>query len=317
MTSAAAPVAVILSYHRVAELAPDTHGLCVGVETLRAHMEEVGRHYRPVPLESVADGVTTGAIPPGAVAVSFDDGYLDALESASPVLAACGIPATFFVTTERLDEKHETWWDVLERIFLGGERIPRVLDLGSREGGALTASLSSRDERRTVHRMMHRKLVAMAHGERSALLQRIADWSGLDLAPRETHRLMVAGELRRLAERAGHRIGAHTVHHVWLPAETRDTRRGEIAGSKAALEALLSCPVGAFSYPYGAVDDDVVEAVRSGSFRMAVTTAGDAVRRGADPLRLPRWEVGACSGAQFAARLGSLFRGDGPSHSPP
>ena len=36
---------------------------------------------------------------------------------ASPILAELGVPATFFVNSDRLDEEHERWWDMLERDF--------------------------------------------------------------------------------------------------------------------------------------------------------------------------------------------------------
>ena len=302
----APPVAVVLSYHRIAELTPDTHGLCVNAAALREHMEEVSRRHRPISLGELARAAAAGDMPAGAVSVTFDDGYLDALGSASVVLTTCGIPATFFVTTEGLDTKREFLWDTLERVFLGGQRIPRILDV--RLGQEVVAcSVASEDERKATHAVLHRKLVRMGHAERSEVVERLAAWSGLDLTPRETHRPMVGEELRRLVERSGHGIGAHTIHHVWLPSETHEARRREIIGSKAALERLLGRPVDTFCYPYGALDEETVETVRSASFRAAVTTRRDVVRPGCDPLRLPRWEVEACDGTQFAARLRRFF----------
>lgn len=307
MTVRAARRAVVLAYHRIADLTYDAHGLCISARTLRAHMEEVSRLYRPISLEELTEAAVAGDIPARAVAVTFDDGYVDALLSASVVLARCGVPATFFVTTEKLDTKREFWWDTLERIFLGGEKIPRMLDVGLGQEEVLVHCVSSEVDRKAAHAGLHGKLLRMAHGERCEVVERIVAWSGLDLTPRETHRPMLGEELRRLVERAGHSIGAHTIHHVWLPAETREARRREITGSRAALEQLLGRPVDMFSYPYGVFDEETVDTVRSASFRAAVTTRRDVVRPGCDLLRLPRWEVGACDGKQFAARLRSMF----------
>jgi peptidoglycan/xylan/chitin deacetylase (PgdA/CDA1 family) len=45
-------------------------------------------------------------LPERAVAVTLDDGYLDALTTAAPAFQD-GRAATFFVNSERLDEEHE------------------------------------------------------------------------------------------------------------------------------------------------------------------------------------------------------------------
>ena len=70
----------VLVYHRVAEDPIDPFGLCVPPAAFRSQMQTLVRSYRPVPLATRLDEIRNG---PGAVAVSFDDGYLDNLEIAS------------------------------------------------------------------------------------------------------------------------------------------------------------------------------------------------------------------------------------------
>src|SRR6185295_12149507 len=105
----------VLLYHRVASHEPDVHRLCVPPEAFRAQMELLARELDPVDLGELVEGARAGSVPERAVAVTFDDGYLDALETASPILAELGIPATFFVCTDGLDDPGEAWWDRLER----------------------------------------------------------------------------------------------------------------------------------------------------------------------------------------------------------
>src|SRR5204863_9107407 len=103
------------SYHRIADLTPDAHALCTPPGVFRAHMRTLSEQFAPIALDDLVRLAEDGSIPDNAVAVTFDDGYLDALTTASPILMAFGIPATFFVNSDRLDEPHERWWDVVER----------------------------------------------------------------------------------------------------------------------------------------------------------------------------------------------------------
>ena len=67
------------------------------------------------------------------MAVTLDDGYLDNFTTASPILTAAGVPATFFVTGEQLaggaDRDFEYWWDTLERDLKQASELPSELTL--------------------------------------------------------------------------------------------------------------------------------------------------------------------------------------------
>jgi len=89
----------ILLYHRVATPASDIHHLAVSPADFREQMAHLKDHYRVVPLSQFAREAGDGSLNPGTVAVTFDDGYLDNLVKASPILTSVGVPATFFVTT--------------------------------------------------------------------------------------------------------------------------------------------------------------------------------------------------------------------------
>ena len=51
------------------------------------------------------------ALPDRALSVTFDDGYLDNLTTALPVLKLHGISAALFVPTGGLDDDQPLWWD--------------------------------------------------------------------------------------------------------------------------------------------------------------------------------------------------------------
>ena len=120
---------MILMYHRIASVPSDVYGMTVTPEQFRMHMEVLRQHYIPLSLDELVDAARSGDIPETAVAITFDDGYVDNLTTASPILVEAGLPATFFLTTEGLDQPTEYWWNVTERIFFSDRPIPSSLDL--------------------------------------------------------------------------------------------------------------------------------------------------------------------------------------------
>lgn len=93
-----APQVVVLMYHTI-----DRSGwkLSVTPETFERQMKYLGRNGRAVPLADVVAYVKgEKKLPAHAVAVTFDDGYRDALTTALPILERYRIPATVFIPSD-------------------------------------------------------------------------------------------------------------------------------------------------------------------------------------------------------------------------
>lgn len=54
-------------------------------------------------------------LPPFSYAITFDDGFLNNLTVAAPILYDLKLPATFYVTTNFIDKNYMSWVDRLER----------------------------------------------------------------------------------------------------------------------------------------------------------------------------------------------------------
>lgn len=100
-----------------------------------------------------------------------------------------------------------------------------------------------------------------------------------------------ADQIREL-DQVGMDVGDHTAHHVDLRLLTPAELKAETAGSRHTLEAVLGHPVYVFAYPFGAFNDNVVQAVRAAGFTMAYTTAGGTTESSASPLTIPRVHIG-------------------------
>src|SRR5262249_62048782 len=108
-------------------------------------------------------------------------------------------------------------------------------------------------------------------GGREGTWGAVVAWRGGRGGARASHRALTSRELRLLAQRPGHALGAHSVHHLALPLQPAAVREHEIHACREQLGELLHREVSAFAYPYGAYDAATAAAVRAAGFRLAVT----------------------------------------------
>jgi peptidoglycan/xylan/chitin deacetylase (PgdA/CDA1 family) len=87
----------VLMYHKVNDVQGNSVTVPVGqFDEQMAQLKEFG--YVPVSLDQVLAHYLDGAkLPPGAVLITFDDGYRDNLANAVPILRRYGFPAVLFV----------------------------------------------------------------------------------------------------------------------------------------------------------------------------------------------------------------------------
>ncbi len=116
---------------------------------------------------------------------------------------------------------------------------------------------------------------------------------------------MTSAEIKELARR-GHSIGAHTVNHLSLPQQSTQACRFELERSKADLEALLSVPITAIAYPFGAVSAAVIESATKAGYVTGLRVAEQVVDTSADIMALGRWQAPS-QASEFVAQLDRMF----------
>lgn len=117
----------ILMYHRVARLAAYDQ-LTVSPERFDQQMRELAAH-KVVSLEAGLQALRAGPLREPLFAVTFDDGYLDNLTEALPILERHRIPATIFVTTQFCDQalSHPRYGDPgAQRLHLDWDEVRRL-----------------------------------------------------------------------------------------------------------------------------------------------------------------------------------------------
>ncbi len=306
------PRAAILLYHRVSTTNQNVHGLAIEPAQFRRQMAHLAQCYHPMGLVDLIDAVDDGRVPSGAVAVTFDDGYLDNYLEASPVLLEYSVPATFLVTTERLDEDYEFWWDALERVLLTpAAPLPPQLLVELPEGVTSLPSVTYA-QRLTAYWHVYHAIAGTPALTRDAVVRTVLEWSGAEQPDHLPHRRMRSEEVIALASRHGHTIGAHSETHVRLSCQTPEVQRAEIEGSRRTLARLLSQPVSAFAYPFGDFDNGVLASAGL-SFDLALTCEEAVLTAGLNRSRLPRFEVTPKRSGNFEVWLATIL-GGGSAH---
>jgi peptidoglycan/xylan/chitin deacetylase (PgdA/CDA1 family) len=304
------PKPLILMYHRVADEPIDPWALAVSPAHFEEQLSVIRRMRRPFPLIEFVDRLFAGTLPKDAVALTFDDGYVDNLELAKPRLSAADVPATVFLATGFLDSTEPFWWDELAALILSGESqsnlaqsvraaIPEIIA----HSDLLEDKSETTERRRAVLYRVWEPLRRLNDQQRRSAMIELES----QLAPRGrqsiANRAMTGSEVRALIADGLIAIGAHTVSHPVLAGLGAAACYREVAESKAACEVLIGAPVTTFAYPYGAFDTDAREAVRSAGLTVACSTRPGPAVSESDLLALPRVHVANLNGDAFEQSL--------------
>ena len=302
---------LILMYHRVARVSHDPWGLCVEPERFADQMRWLAHERRVLPMTEFVGRHAANALPADAVAITFDDGYLDNLEAACPILAEFGLPATVFVVSGAIGTTQGFWWDELVDLVLlgpaadsaievGGERIALRWDERPAEAGWRAADAPA-GPREAAYLALWQRLQRLSDGDRQAVMAALRVL--LPLPPRSPARALGDTELSALIAGGTFSLGGHTVTHPALTTLSAEACRAELVASVAFCRSAGQVgPVG-FAYPYGDLNERVRQAAIDSDIAWACTTRRGGVAPGADPLTLPRMMVENWSMSEFIGHL--------------
>ncbi|TMG32843.1 MAG: hypothetical protein E6H93_03445 [Chloroflexi bacterium] len=105
------------------------------------------------------------------------------------------------------------------------------------------------------------------------------------------------------ADGLGFTIGAHTVDHVALAAQTPARAAWEMKQSKLTLEGLLGHPVIDFAYPYGSFNAYDMAQARSLGFEAAASTMYGSAHSAGQLFDLSRMRIGGGLPLSYFARV--------------
>ena len=314
-------------YHRIADERFDPWNLCVTPDNFAEQLDVLqSTNVRVMHLHELAASLASGKIPKRSVVITFDDGYLDNLENARPVLDRYGIPATVFIASGFVGSEGEFWWDAMERVLLMPGKLPEKFQVeigGERRSwdldgdGTWTEADAERHRDWKPYTPAHtarqrlyqelRKVVGGSPAERTRIVAELLAWAGIPSTARPQRRIMDDDGLRRLAADGLIDIGAHSITHPELANLSVAEQDHELRSSKDRLEQILGRKVAALAYPHGSCSADTKRLAEAAGYGFACGTQRRPVQRGADRYELPRVGVRNVPGREFKAMLAEFL----------
>jgi peptidoglycan/xylan/chitin deacetylase (PgdA/CDA1 family) len=246
----------------------------------------------------------------------------EAVEVIAPICREKGVPATFFLTTEFLDNRY------LGDRHLASLLLERIRGLPDQDRRRILAKVESEWPDAVPPDRDWKGLLLARCPQQRRILNLIADLIGLDQQAwlQQVRPYAESQEIVQLLA-DGFTIGAHSLSHPFFPQISTDEQVRETVQSLQFLETRFHVNCSAFAFPFGAdgVGTDyfaAVQKVRTDTFLFGVGPASpvpgnmlmDRVPLDADP-DLP---IEATLRRTYAARLELRIRGIRPSvvHGP-
>lgn len=245
----------------------------LGEDLFVASLAFFRRHYRVVSLQEVLRARRDGTgLPPRALLVSFDDGWLDNVDYALPALRRAGLPAVMFVAADAVGARQPFYQEQIVAAWRLGKLSEEALAVsvathaGEEHGGERPARTGIAGLRRLIA-----QLETMPSASRRAVLERHAD-----VLNDSVQHMVDIDDLARLRA-GGIELGLHGKSHV---AMTRaEDLANELGGAREAMATMLSpleglaCDACAtMSFPHGAFDAGIAAQAREAGYELLFTS---------------------------------------------
>ena len=235
------------------------------------------------------------------VAITFDDGYFNNIDTVMPIMAKLDLPMTWFVTTEFVDNPDQLpWWDTID---LALEKCERAITLREPEVAGSYDPANAR-QRNWLNTALRRIVKGVTPERRDAIIAELAGQIGQQFELPE-NAFARPGEVAAVDFKRVD-LGGHTASHPNLAVCSESARRQEVDHGKARLEQISGQKLSWFAYPFGGrgcFDQASAQTVKRAGFDGAVTLVPGTVAADTDPYLLPRIPVsGALSFTDFKAR---------------
>lgn len=271
-------LATCLMYHRVCpdetefdDMAPGfapNRDLSVTVSAFDEQMAFVARHFNCLSLPEAVERLASGGLPERSLVVTFDDGYLDNLTLALPILRKHAVPATMYIATGLIGQSGLSWWYELEDLIAAGDGFHVKWNKQNLYFSTIDAAAKCR-----AFDVLNRMLKRMEPAEQAKFMGMLRQ--GAIRRIRDENQLMNHRQLIELAADPLITIGAHTHHHLSLSGLNPIRLRHEMLRSKTLLESWLEQPIEHLAYPFGGqaqASDREFSAAAELGFSSAVTT---------------------------------------------
>lgn len=295
---------LIIMYHGVRKHGQRINARHITSEHFDRQLRYFARHFNVVPLREICEMKTRGIVPGRrTIALTFDDGFLNNLTVALPLLRQYRMPATLFLCSAAVEDPsyvHPADLIDLIRTTGGNDKVQIGDEIFVRHHHRLMSVTTGSDATNYVRSQP----LDRWHTLMNSLQQQI-DFIKSVTVDEELYKLIEATSLKELTEDDLVEVGSHCHHHVdltWLREEEVDL---ELALAKKVLAEHTAKPVESIAFPYGSYNRMVVNRVRALGFRYLIA-GGDVPPEFSSDV-FPR--IGVLDGGSFSHTILSIARG--------
>jgi len=265
---------LVLTYHSVVDGVeaprrrhPLVYRNAVTAEHFEQQMRHLRRHYQILDASAFRAILDGALLPDRAAVVTFDDGLLNNITVALPILRRLQIPAFFFLATGFVGaasagtlRRHWTE-DLIARLSLAAK--DGVFDVAAIEAclPSLRHELTGRTASTAILRIIGH-LKTLPHQQRTdrlAALKEPLRPPAPEAFPADSagHSILASMTWDQAQEAARHAVtlGGHTVNHPVLSQLPDEASAAEIEESLDAIATRTGRPADWFAYPYGGPQD--------------------------------------------------------------
>ena len=301
----------VVNYHYVRDAGRSRYPAvkALSVDGFNAQLDYFSSQFSFISMEELVEAVRGDReLPPNALLLTFDDGYIDHFTTAFPLLRNRGISGAFYPPVAA----------VAERRVLDVNKIHFVLATAGDPAALVSTLFGLLDEYRArfdlhsnewyygqyavgdrfdppeiifVKRLLQKGL---PEGVRDRIVDRLFRQYVTEDEAAFAEELYMTAEQLTCLRGAGMHIGCHGYEHCWLDSLPPAAQAAEVERSVGYLvEKALMAPEGwTISYPYGGYNQAVLATVATRGCALGFTVNQGAVEPGTvRPLELPRFDT--------------------------
>jgi len=259
----------VLNFHRVLpdDLPADDYRRRMGdptVSEFRRLLERITSGYRVVSLRDYVRRLHGERSRRLLVALTFDDGYMDNLTNALPVLTEFRVPATVFVSSDAMDGR-KLWFQRIH-LLVNAVDVPEIVTPWDGKKHRTDDRAQAMD---SIADSLKQYPISRVHECLDALEQRYGRAvTGLG---EDTEEMMAWGHLGALRANGLVEIGSHTVSHPNLRLLDDESLDRELGESLEAIRARTQEREVMLAYPNARYDARVAAAARRAGYAAGFT----------------------------------------------
>lgn len=296
---------LIPMYHRIVADAlvedPLDMGMCVSEENFLRQIEYFKQNFDIASVSEVIALIESNTkLPKRVASITFDDGYLDNLTRAAPVLKANGIRGTLFIATNFIGSEKGFWWDEIISAFTHSD-VGKCVEVTAENGESLVVTINAENRQNQAQQVLD-----FLWKQNPSKITRIVADIILQLKPEsETLSPVMNREQIEQAYREAFDLGAHTESHPNLNLITEAQVEQELCNSRDKLRSYGGNDIDGFAMPAGFTPNYLQDMLRKNQFKYAMSTVR-GLNRNPDTYMLKRIGMPNKSVSRIKRAIGSL-----------